>query len=85
MARAAAEAKEFAPASLVVAEILATEGPKIKRMRPNARGRGNSYQKLLAHLTITVAEAKSSPKPKKQPKARAKKSTVAEVKPEEKA
>lgn len=60
MAKAAAEAKEFTAKDMVIKEIMATEGPKIKRMRPNARGRSNSYQKHLAHLVVTVAEGKKT-------------------------
>ncbi len=58
MAQAAATQKEFKPEGLVVAEIFATQGPKIRRQRPNARGRSNKYLKHVAHLTVTVAEAK---------------------------
>lgn len=72
MAKAAAVAKEFTADGLMVSEIMATEGPKIKRMRPNARGRSNSYQKHLAHIVVSVAEqpatvkkTKNAAKPKK--------------------
>lgn len=73
MAKAAAVAKEFDSEGLVVSEIMATEGPKIKRMRPNARGRSNSYQKHLAHIVVSVdvaptikeKKAKRAIKPKK--------------------
>ena len=56
MAKAAAVAKEFNPDKLVISAITATTGPKIKRMRPNARGRSNAYIKHLAHITVTVGE-----------------------------
>lgn len=56
MAKAAATQKELSADKLVVMAMMATEGPKIKRMRPNARGRSNAYLKHLAHLTITVGE-----------------------------
>lgn len=62
MAKAAAVAKEFSSSNLVISEVFATEGPKIKRMRPNARGRGNAYQKHLAHLTVSLAESKPATK-----------------------
>src|ERR1019366_2969897 len=55
MAQAAATDKELG--NVVVKTINATEGPKIKRVRPNARGRSNAYQKHLAHLVVTVDEA----------------------------
>ncbi len=58
MAKAAATSKEFNSDKLVVSAISATTGPKIKRMRPNARGRSNAYIKHLAHITVTVDEAK---------------------------
>lgn len=57
MAKAAATSKEFNPKKLIVSSITATSGPKIKRMRPNARGRSNAYVKHLAHLIVTVDEA----------------------------
>lgn len=58
--------------------IMADEGPRIKRMRPNARGRSNRYQKHLAHLTLSVDVPKIEPKkieekPKTAKKAVAKK------------
>lgn len=65
MAKAAATAKEFSPEKLVVTTISATEGPRIKRVRPNARGRANAYQKHLAHIAVTVAEMEKTAKPKK--------------------
>jgi len=54
MAQASAKDKELGD-NLVVSAIMATEGPKIKRMRPNARGRSNAYQKHLAHLTVSLS------------------------------
>lgn len=65
MARAAAEAKEFKSADLVISSIMANEGPRIKRMRPNARGRSNKYQKHLAHLVVSVDVPKEQPAEKK--------------------
>jgi large subunit ribosomal protein L22 len=78
MARAAAESKEFKPEEMIVSMIMADEGPRIKRMRPNARGRSNRYQKHLAHLTLSVDVPKIEPKkieekPKTAKKAVAKK------------
>lgn len=77
MAKASATAKEFEPEKMMISEIFATEGPPIKRMRPNAKGRSNKYQKHLSHLTVSLAEAeikekkvvksrKTSPKAKKE-------------------
>jgi large subunit ribosomal protein L22 len=57
MAQAAAKQKEYNPDTLIVTEIFATSGPKIKRTRPNARGRSNRFIKHLAHLTVTLNEA----------------------------
>lgn len=67
MAKAAATAKEFSPDKLVVTAISTTTGPAIKRVRPNARGRANAYQKHLAHIivTVAVAEADMTEKPRK--------------------
>lgn len=67
MAEAAAATKEFNLNNLEIAEIFATEGPKIKRMRPNARGRSNKYEKLLAHLSVVVRPMNTEAKAKKSP------------------
>lgn len=66
MAKAAAVSKEFDAEKLIVSTISTTTGPKIKRMRPNARGRSNAYIKHLAHISVTVDE--SSEKTKKKAK-----------------
>jgi len=58
MAQAAALSKEFKAEELVISQIFATQGPKIRRQRPNARGRANRYLKHLAHLTVIVDQAK---------------------------
>lgn len=60
MAKAAAEQKELNSDSTFVHEIMATEGPKIKRMRPNSRGRSNAYIKHVAHLNVTVSDEKKA-------------------------
>jgi ribosomal protein L22 len=67
MARAAAEQKELVADNTTISAIMATEGPKIKRMRPNSRGRSNAYLKHIAHLNITVTDdaPKVAPKPKR--------------------
>jgi large subunit ribosomal protein L22 len=64
MARAAAELKEFDRDTLVITEIMANEGPRIKRSRANARGRSNRYIKHLAHLVISVGETAGTAKAK---------------------
>lgn len=76
MASAAASQKELNPSQMVIGEMMATEGPKIKRMRPNARGRSNKYQKHLAHLTITLNEAPADMKAKSAPKTKAQNPTT---------
>lgn len=58
MAKAAATAKEFNTDKLVISAISTTTGPKIRRVRPNARGRANAYKKHLAHILVTVDEGK---------------------------
>jgi large subunit ribosomal protein L22 len=67
MAKAAAAAKEFNTDKLVIAAISATTGPKIRRVRPNARGRANAYKKHLAHILVTVDELKNE-KPRQSTK-----------------
>lgn len=68
MAQAAAVAKEFDSNSLQISTIMADEGPRIKRMRPNAKGRSNKYQKHIAHLTVTVDAESVAPEKKNKPK-----------------
>lgn len=41
---------------LYVAECFSDEGPKLKRMRPRAQGRGNMIFKPTFHMTIKVQE-----------------------------
>lgn len=60
MAAAAAEQKEFNSSDMVVSQAFATEGPRIKRTRPNARGRSNRYVKHIAHITVMLEEKKDS-------------------------
>jgi len=59
MAKAAAVGKELDEKKLVIDEVFATTGPRLKRVRANARGRSNRYQKHLAHLTVAVSEGKN--------------------------
>ncbi|MBM3745906.1 MAG: 50S ribosomal protein L22 [Acidobacteria bacterium] len=42
---------------LVVAEAYVNEGPRVKRLRPAPMGRAYRYQRRMAHIAITVAEA----------------------------
>ena len=58
MAAASAKDKAFMPADMIVSEVMATEGPRIKRIRANARGRANKFQKHIAHLTVSLTESK---------------------------
>ncbi|HSX41912.1 MAG TPA: uL22 family ribosomal protein [Candidatus Saccharimonadales bacterium] len=68
MAKAAAEQKELGAEKATISAIMATEGPKIKRMRPNSRGRSNAYLKHIAHLNVTVSD--EAPKVKAKPAAK---------------
>ena len=67
MARAAAEEKEFSANDMVVSQAYATEGPRIKRSRANARGRTNRYIKHLAHITVMLEERKDKNSTAKEP------------------
>jgi len=58
MAKAAAMDKAFNPSDMVISQIYVGNGSKIKRFRPQARGRMNAYVKHLAHLTIEVEPIK---------------------------
>ena len=60
MAKSAAEASQFNASDMVVSQAFATEGPRIKRTRPNARGRSNRYIKHVAHITVMLEEKKGS-------------------------
>jgi len=42
---------------LVVADAYVNDGPRMKRLRPAPMGRAYRYQRRLAHIAITVAEA----------------------------
>lgn len=52
-----AKSREFDPETMVVASLSATDGPRIKRVRANSRGRANHFQKQMAHLAIVIKEA----------------------------
>jgi len=51
---AAAKDKELSAEELRISQIYATDGPRIKRVRANARGRANHYEKKMAHLIIEL-------------------------------
>ena len=42
--------------SLVIKNIIANEGPTLKRFRARARGRGSRILKRTSHITVIVAE-----------------------------
>ncbi|MBB4853039.1 large subunit ribosomal protein L22 [Mycobacteroides chelonae] len=54
------------PATLVVSEIFADEGPTAKRIRPRAQGRAFRIRKRTSHITVVV---ESRPKSEKGGKA----------------
>lgn len=56
MAESAVAHQQLVADDMKISELFATEGPRIKRIRPNARGRTNKYQKHLAHLTVVLCE-----------------------------
>ena len=43
-----------------MAEAVANEGPRLKRIRPAPMGRAFRYQRRLAHIIVTVAERQSA-------------------------
>ncbi len=45
--------------SLVVKEIVVNEGPRMKRMRPAARGRPAPYVHRLAHIVVTLSDGEA--------------------------
>jgi large subunit ribosomal protein L22 len=51
---------------LVVVQAFADEGPTLKRWRARARGRVNRIRKRTCHITIVLAEAPKSGRPRKQ-------------------
>ncbi len=65
MAASAAAEKQFSANNMVISQLFATDGPKIKRSRANARGRSNRYIKHLAHITV-ILEVKSGKKAENQ-------------------
>jgi len=73
MAKASATEKHFSTDNMFIKELFASEGPKIKRIRPNSRGRTNKYIKHLSHLSVVLVETEKglssvSPASKTEPK-----------------
>lgn len=59
----------YKPATLQIAEISVTAGPRIKRYRPAAHGRALPYQKKSSHIRVVVdGEKRQAPAPKKDKK-----------------
>jgi len=56
MAQADAKQKKMDTDNVFISQIYAMQGPKLKRSRPNARGRSNRYQKHLAHIFIETSQ-----------------------------
>ena len=44
------------PSDLRIVKILVDEAPRMKRMRPRARGRANTILKRSSHITVIVEE-----------------------------
>ena len=42
--------------NLYISTILVDEGPKLKRVRPRARGQANEIQKKTSHITLVLEE-----------------------------
>ena len=42
--------------SLIIQNIVADQGPSLKRFRARARGRGSRILKRTAHITVTLAD-----------------------------
>jgi len=43
---------------LVIKDVIVNKGPKIKRIRPVSRGRAHKITKGVAHVIVTLGEAK---------------------------
>lgn len=53
----AQENNNMSPEALKIAAITVDEGPRLKRMRARAQGRGNRILKKTSHITVVVEEA----------------------------
>lgn len=57
----ALENHSLSPDSLRITKITVDEGPRMKRMRARAQGRGNRILKKTSHITVVVEEDASKP------------------------
>ncbi len=57
IANAEQSASEVDVDELIVKEAYVNEGPRMKRIRPAPMGRAHRYQRRMAHIAITLAEA----------------------------
>lgn len=58
----AAKSKDLKSEDLQISQAICTEGRKLKRNHPNARGRVNVYQKRMSHFKISLCEIKMDKK-----------------------
>jgi len=54
-----AENKGLDREKLIIKEFICNEGPRLKRWRPQARGRINTFSRKLSHLKVVVEEKES--------------------------
>jgi len=72
----------YKPATLKIVEITVNPGPRLKRIRPAAHGRGLPFMKRTSHIRVVVdGEKREVKKPANKPAAQ---KTAAEIKKEEK-
>ena len=57
----------FKPASLRIVEISVTQGPRLKRFRPAARGSALPFQKKSSHIRVVVDGDQRAAKTKTKP------------------
>jgi large subunit ribosomal protein L22 len=57
----AGENHKIAPEDLKIATIMIDEGPRLKRMRARAQGRGNRIIKKTSHITVVVEDVEPTP------------------------
>lgn len=56
----------YKPATLQITEISVTPGPRLKRMRPAAHGRGLPFERKTSHIRVVVdGEIREAKKPAK--------------------